>query len=807
MISMWCENFFKAFMYTLSNLDWWNGLTLMLFIVFAILFVTYTVRSFYQKNIVGHKALLWTVAMNITLCILPFVYVKFHCNSPKSLLWMIIEQVGNIVKMFVGEVNVESEIYVFADVCPLFVYAFALGIADALMVTFFAAASALSDKIANNRKINNKMKSTILGTLINKLLKKDVKSCDIIIGCDDESLEYAVKNDAVVLKESSDEISSFQELIANGYTVLNKDFTVSFLKSSYFKKNNRYNFIYLGEARKSIKLLNTFINYLDTEKKKKNIYFYAQVPEDGIEMVQNHISNLYQDDERIHRITVFGRNELVAREFVENEPITKYMPDDYVNKNFYINPDKTINVVMVGFTKLNREILRQYVMNNQLATFKDGAYQLFGINYHIFANGDEGKNWAGFEVDAELTKLKNEAGDDYFKMPELPWNGKINYYDSIPTLAEIDKKIFADIMKENTYTCVIIDTGDIYLNMKIENKLSLLLAGKTERKYHIYVRRGELFADKKAHVDCYGEYEKILDRDIIIGEKLLRLAKMISNQYLNAGQDAETEWKKSSYFNMFSNIYAANNLRLKLNLMGFDYEELEDENRGLVRIKENIIRNINFIKHKLCIMRKKHKCKNKECEACEIDKVAPEEIREILAIPKEIKNIKLEKREECRNPGKTIKAECEFCSKYNEGRCKKSPEIPPVICSETNCEIYKEYKDLKKVLSERYHTETIYNSMLAQEHYRWNAYHLMSGYLPKRKKNIKDYSSRKDNLNKKHALITGYNEIADVSEYLYIKGNVPVCELGFYENDGLIFEIIPDYFEENNFRLIKKKSL
>ncbi|MBE7021434.1 MAG: hypothetical protein E7411_08400 [Ruminococcaceae bacterium] len=773
MLTEWVVTFLNGFKYTIVNWDVWNGCTLTLFIICCILFVMYVSRFFGRKNVVGNNSLIWTVLINVSLYVMPVIYVKFQCNSPKSFLWMLIEQVGHIVKMFVGEAAVESEIYTFAAACPLFVYAFALGIIDALLVSYFAAASALSDKIANSRRLNKKTKPSILEIFSGIIKKTDIKCCDIIIGCDDESLEYAMKNDAVILKESSDDVASFNELIANGYTVLNRDFTVAFLKNSFFKRNQRYNFIFLGESRKSVKLLNIFINYLNEEKIKKNIYLYTQVPEDGIEIVQNHIAQLYKNDERIHRITVFGRCELVAREFVEREPITKYMPLDYINENFYINSDKTVNVVMIGFTQLNRELLKQFIMNNQLATFKDGKYQLFGINYHIFAKEEEWKNWDGYGIDSELENLCKSR--QYYEIPECPWNEKISYYSSIPAVSEVDDKIFKSIMKEDTYTYVIIDTGDIYLNMKLENKLSLLLAGKNKIKYHIYVRRGELFADNKPNVDCYGEYEKILEREVIIDEQLLKLAKMIAAQYNGEGTDSETEWKKSNYFNMYSNIYAANNLRLKLNLMGLDYEKKVSDDTSAEEKDFSTI----------------------------LNKVRP------VIPPKQIK---------CKESG-LLYNECKYPACDNCRASEKNNEapsfVPAIECEKMGCEFYKEFHSssekttslderLRNYLDKCYLAESPSNSVLAQEHYRWNAYHLMSGYLPKNKSGIKKYADRKDNLNKKHALLTTYNGIKDVASDLIIKGG-HLCDVNFYENDRLIFDLIEKYMEENDLKLVERK--
>ena len=696
-MKLWLNDFLNAINYTFLNMNVWNLVTLLLFAVATVLFALYIVRLICKKDVVGHNTLLWTAYMNIALYLMPVFYCKFVLESEERFLWMLIKQVGPIIKMFVGEASVDAEISVFATACPLYVYVFALGLIDVLFVSFYAAASALSDKIFNSRRLNKKSRPGIIGIIKALILKKEAGCCDIIIGCSDEALNYAVKNNAVILKESSDNEASFSELIGNGYTVLCKDFTCEFLKSHFFKKYHRYNFIYLGQPRKAIKNLNTFINYLNSAEKPKDIYLYVELPEAGLEAAQNHITQLYKEDERIRHITVFGRDELSAREFIENEPITKYMPKDYIDEKCSIKPDKKINVVMLGFTNLNRELLKQYIMNNQLASYKDGKYQLLGINYYIFGNGAEDKNWEGFEVESEFKKL-NENKDLFFELPELPWLDKINYFDKIPAVSELENGIVNKYMNEDTYSVIIIDTGDLYLNMKLENKLHLLLSERDKIKHHIYVRRGDLFVDNKENIDCYGEYEKILARETIIDEKLLGLAKRIAEEYASEKQNALIEWKTSSYFDMYSNIYTANSLRLKLNLMGYDYT-----------LKNG---------------------------ADDEDTLMDEFLQ------------KLEK-------------------------------------------------------SKEYHSHTCYNSLLAQEHYRWNAYHLMSGYLPKPEGTVNAYSDRKDYKNKRHSLITTFSGIKTVEEKI-LKVDSERKSLDLYINDGLIFEILPEYFKANNLKLIKK---
>ena len=97
----------------------------------------------------------------------------------------------------------------------------------------------------------------------------------------------------------------------------------------------------------------------------------------------------------------------------------------------------------------------------------------------------------------------------------------------------------------------------------------------------------------------YGDTEKIFNHDVIVDESLVSLAKRINRTYCLDSKKTEDitpedeakaneSWIKCGYFDKYSNIYLANNLRLKLNLLGFDY--VKDGNAtGLEEIKEEKI--------------------------------------------------------------------------------------------------------------------------------------------------------------------------------------------------------------------------
>ena len=67
-------------------------------------------------------------------------------------------------------------------------------------------------------------------------------------------------------------------------------------------------------------------------------------------------------------IDTFSTNELLARTFIEANPVTEYLPKEYI-ENAAIKTGTEISVFVLGFGTLGQEVYRQSVLNNQLVTF------------------------------------------------------------------------------------------------------------------------------------------------------------------------------------------------------------------------------------------------------------------------------------------------------------------------------------------------------------------------------------------------------------------------------------------------------
>ena len=113
-----------------------------------------------------------------------------------------------------------------------------------------------------------------------------------------------------------------------------------------------------------------------------------------------------------------------------------------------------------------------------------------------------------------------------------------------------------------------------------------------------------------------------------------------------------------------------------------------------------------------------------------------------------------------------------------------------------------------------YFTPSVRNALIAQEHARWNAYHLLSEYLPLDKNGItvKSDDGKKVRFNvkntaaKKHACLTTYNGLNDLSAYLAEKaGNgCTAADYDYYIYDEMLITSAEELLNSLGYSVIEK---
>ena len=559
--------------------------------------------------------------------------------------------------MFVGNPDAEN-VAEFANTFPLFSYAYLLGIIMALITTISTAIEVFSNSIVNSFRLAKALKQS---------------ACDIVIGNSQKALQYAKTCNAVLLLDDGVSKDTVKELIEDGYTVLRKGFTKQLLGSRQLNTSTRYNLI-CPDDEKVLEHIDTFIAYKEAEIKQKNIYLYVESEGAQAETVRREI---VEKSGMETYIDTFSTDELLARTFTEENPVTKYLPKEYI-ENAAIKQGTEISVFMLGFGKLGRELYRQSVLNNQLVTF-DGEYKVLPINYFLCDTDIDATEWSIDGLGEALGELDSAK---YFTLPELPF--KTCVINKAPTCRQVQTAIKKQVENASGYTFIIIDTDEDCRNIELGAKLKTLLFN--DKNYHIFVRSEATYTQDDAIITYFGKSDSVFNHEVIVNDSLSVMAKKLNEvytaQYVGDEQrsrpdfaeyiqkKAEEDWQSFDYFTLYSNIYAAMNLRVKLNLLGLDYiKEGNGKNTALISERNN-----------------------------------------------------------------------------------RKDEYT-----------YNEYFDI-----------SVRNALIAQEHARWNAYHLLSEYMPLEKAGItlKSDDGKKVRFNvkntaaKKHACLTTYQGLSTLSAYL-----------------------------------------
>ncbi len=691
----------------------WEIINLSLLALEIILAITGVLFVFRRKN--AFKTFVYFCAvflLNFGIYLLPAIYDIVECGKSVNIFYFLIDDFAATTKQFVGEAEL-GLVEEYSANFSSFIVVFLLGFLLAIVTTSYAAISTFGRKIINAFYVAIK-------------LNKD--SCDIIVGNSNASLNYAKehRNSILVIGENVDK-SAVTALVNDGYTVIHRTITSEFLNSRYFNVDTRYNIIFPNNNGSYVNDINTVVSYLDAHRKNKNLYFYIETDSKVTETLQLQIDR--KEKEYGEFITLFSGDELIARTFVEAYPITRFLPNSYLNADTSVKDDVKLNVYMIGYSDIGKELYKQSVINNQLSVYKDGEYRVFPLNYYIYDANVEENEW-GIKGLEKALKEFSDGSFDYFPMPDMPYRTQcvregFYGYDCI-------KKIAESVEVEKSFSYIIVDTGNVYENIKIGETFKILLDGYENYRIFVYNNSSHLTSSKD--IISFGAEKNIYTHDVIVNESLTHLAKGINKEYLveSLGADAnkytpeeidrqnEIAWHGMSYFNIYSNVYLANNLRLKLNLLGIDY------------IRDGKAQNIDLV--------------NK---------------------------------------------------------------------------MYGEY-DEKEKLYENYFAVNKRNALLAQEHFRWNAYHLMLGYLPMKKSRIivekaSHDSDRikkviKNNSLKKHACLTTFNGLDKLSEFLASKSNEVIGtnlysakDFDYYVNDEMLFSIAPKYLGESKISLYKKQ--
>lgn len=501
---------------------------------------------------------------NFALYLIPYAHTVLTAEEPVWSVLSILQCMSNGIKAFVGEWE-PSAVEEFTKTVPLFAWAYALGTLLAPLATVNAAVQAFSFAFRNNIRL---------------FFALHKKSCDIVLGSGEKALRYAKNGAAVLLPEPQLDRDATLQLVERGYVVLRRDFTKELLAGRRLPRTTRYNIICPGTAEENLEHINTFIAYHKQERVNKRLRLYVELEGEKGHTIRREIidKSCCKDS-----IFPFSSNELLARRFAEEHPITQYLPRPFIEEDTSIRNDSEVGVIYMGFGALNQEMFAHSVLNDQLVAFENGEYVQKPLHYHLFDLDIDEQAWLIGGMKTALQKLCRTP-KLYYPLPSLPYT--VTVHDCAPGSDRAVDTVCDILQQKNAFHYVIVDTGDMYQNIEIGTRLRSLLGDSDG--YHVFIRSETAYIEDDAQITYMGDIDDVFTHSFIVNDELSRMAYKLNEIYTvrrmmagvtekraerlkQAEKQAEKDWANMNRFRRYSNLYAALNLRLKLQLLGLDY--------------------------------------------------------------------------------------------------------------------------------------------------------------------------------------------------------------------------------------------
>lgn len=406
----------------------------------------------------------------------------------------------------------------------------------------------------------------------------------------------------ILLAEKSEEIADFCFVEKVAYIRFHKNDKLNELFFKIYKKKSERN-----------KFINVIIN---TGNDSENVIYTEQISDVIIKM--NLFKNMF-DDMTGFNCYVFGEPEnmsaflyfvektngcvhyvnkykLIAMDFVGRYPLTEFMTQKHIDYDTAtIKENVSINVVMIGFGKTNQQIFLTSVANNQFLTYKEGKLVEKPVNYWIYDKNDSRKeknlNHNYYRYANEL----NGKSEAYLPLPPKPAKEEFfeldindpKFYDSIKN--NIKARENADMINY-----IIIAFGTDMENLDFAEKIVAKLKEWdifSQTKVFVKIRCNTLFKNvvnkeyaKTSGFYSFGNEELVVyNHNQIVSEQKEIMARdrhlcysikdgMSVDDEKIAKKKALNKWYEQSQIQRESNIYACLSIRLKLQLLGFDYK-------------------------------------------------------------------------------------------------------------------------------------------------------------------------------------------------------------------------------------------
>ena len=296
-------------------------------------------------------------------------------------------------------------------------------------------------------------------------------------------------------------------------------------------------------------------------------------------------------------ITYLNRYKKIAMDWVEHYPLTQFMTEEHIDfSTSLVHPGVDINVLLLGFGKVNQQVFLTSVANNQLITASKNSKdpEIKQVNYYMLERekyrNDKNFNHTYYRYRNEMKEAKQS---EYLPFPDAPANEFFLPLDV--ESSDFYSSIYDIVKKPRDLNFIVVAFGTDLENIDMAQKLiekrsewgmeNLIIFVKASnwRKEDTFIGEENCFLfgnleDSVYNINCiYGdgieymtharnashtiEYDMSENAETVIDDAYLASVKerVEHDWYVNLSQTQRD-----------SNLYGILSLRSKLQMMGLD---------------------------------------------------------------------------------------------------------------------------------------------------------------------------------------------------------------------------------------------
>ncbi len=519
---------------------------------------------FWKKAIVDKKSLIYLLPVFVVAYSLYLTATVY--NGTKLTFYVFFTLINKTLKMVAMELDYDL-IKGLSAVNPWFHAAVIGACALSLITVIFSVVVLFGAKTVNELK---KCKCFFFGG-------------DVVVGVSPSALEYLKMHKTAVLWVEDIDKASYSDLLKQGYRVHRARLNAKNAARCF--KGKKYNLIVFRDSSYSYsQILSCFRDLNKKLSRKKNKQVLLHIEANSYEMQILRETYLPKTEEFVNSFVLpFCRYELIARRFLIDHPISKYIPRTFFNENLTLKADKQINVVFLGFGKVNYELFKLMCAQFQFAKQENGKLCGAPVQYHIFETEKERLN---NDLVIRLTDNYQQIfkGADFSAADPIC---KVNGVLPMDAHSAETRKRLCELVNENAYTYFIISLSDDFQDTAFARELLDDLDEQGNYKIFVRAKNDEICELNKTQpsIVYFGGSAACFSHQNIINDELRHIAQSVNslyNEYSHDGLVQLREWQKLETVEQYSNVSAALNVYFKLALLGVDLkrngEEGMDEN-------------------------------------------------------------------------------------------------------------------------------------------------------------------------------------------------------------------------------------